>query len=135
MASQALVRARAYADEHLRAITLQSAALPIGATDGRGLEVCITYEPVDVARALGGDWYDVLQLPTGCTYLAVGDVAGGGDDHVRLAPGQPLEFGHRRFQRRLVPIDDADAHAGGREPASEREADAGRAAGDEGGVA
>lgn len=82
MASQALVRVRAYTDEHARAVTLQSAALPIGATDGRGLEVCITYEPVDVARALGGDWYDVLQLPTGCTYLAVGDVVGQGHSAV-----------------------------------------------------
>jgi integral membrane sensor domain MASE1 len=88
MASQALVRVQTYADDHERAVILQSAALPIGATDGHGLEVFITYEPVDVARVIGGDWYDVLQLPTGCTYLAVGDVAGQGhaavEDMVQL---------------------------------------------------
>jgi serine phosphatase RsbU (regulator of sigma subunit) len=82
MASQALVRAQANADEHTRVVTLQSAALPIGATDGRGLEICITYEPIDGAHALGSDWYDVLQLPTGSTYLAVGDVAGQGPSAV-----------------------------------------------------
>jgi serine phosphatase RsbU (regulator of sigma subunit) len=82
MATQALVRTQAHSDEHARAVTLQSAALPIGATDGHGLEVCVTYEPVDVGRALGGDWYDVLQLPTSRTYLAVGDVVGQGPSAV-----------------------------------------------------
>ncbi len=78
MVSQALVRARAYTDEHARAAVLQSAVLPSTPAEAPGLEICIAYEPADVAQGLGGDWYDVLPLPGGRTFLAVGDVVGHG---------------------------------------------------------
>ncbi len=78
MISQALVRARVYADEHARAAVLQAAVLPTTPAEARGLDICIAYEPADLAQGLGGDWYDVMPLPGGRTYLAVGDVVGHG---------------------------------------------------------
>lgn len=78
MVSQALVRARVYADEHARAAVLQSALVPDSPGDTAGLDVCAVYEPADVAEGLGGDWYDVMSLPGGRTYFAVGDVIGHG---------------------------------------------------------
>lgn len=78
MVSQALVRARIYSDEHARASVLQSAVLPASPAQTPGLEVCITYEPADASHGVGGDWYDVMPLPGGRVYLAVGDVVGHG---------------------------------------------------------
>jgi serine phosphatase RsbU (regulator of sigma subunit) len=78
MVSQALVRAKVYDDEHARALVLQSAVLPRVPAPADAFEVCITYEPADVAQGLGGDWYDVMPLPGGRTYFAVGDVVGHG---------------------------------------------------------
>ncbi|MGI9125898.1 MAG: SpoIIE family protein phosphatase [Mycobacterium sp.] len=78
MVSQALVRARIYADEHARAAVLQAAVLPTTPVQTSGLDVGVTYEPADVSQGLGGDWYDVMQLPKNRTYLAVGDVVGHG---------------------------------------------------------
>lgn len=78
MVGQALVRARVYVDEHARAAVLQSAVLPTSPVQTSGLDVCVTYEPADVAQGLGGDWYDVMPLPGNRTYLAVGDVVGHG---------------------------------------------------------
>ena len=78
MVSQALVRARVYADEHARAVVLQSAVLPTSPADTLGLDLCVTYEPADVAQGLGGDWYDLMQVPKNRKYLAVGDVVGHG---------------------------------------------------------
>lgn len=78
MVGQALVRARIYADEHARAAVLQSAVLPSVPVYTEGLDVCVAYEPADVAQGVGGDWYDVMPLPKGRTYFAVGDVVGHG---------------------------------------------------------
>ena len=78
MVGQTLVRAKIYADEHARAAVLQAAVLPTGPADAPGLDVCVTYEPADVAQGLGGDWYDVTPIPNHRTYLAVGDVVGHG---------------------------------------------------------
>lgn len=78
MVSQALARAKIYADEHARAAVLQAAVLPSTPIDTAGVQVCITYEPADTVGGLGGDWYDVMPLPKGRTYFAVGDVVGHG---------------------------------------------------------
>lgn len=78
MVGQALVRARIYADEHARAAVLQSAVLPATPAEVHGLDFCIAYEPADIVQGLGGDWYDILSLPDGRTFLAVGDVVGHG---------------------------------------------------------
>lgn len=78
MVSQGLVRARIYSDEHARAVVLHSVAQPETHVDAVGLEYSALYSPADAARGLGGDWYSVMALPDGSTYLAVGDVIGHG---------------------------------------------------------
>ena len=78
MVSQALVRAKIYADEHARAAVLHSVAQPVTQIDAVGLEYRALYQPADAAHGLGGDWYSVLALPDRRTYLAVGDVIGHG---------------------------------------------------------
>ena len=78
MVSQALVRARIYADEHTRAAMLHSVAQPVARVDVVGLEYSALYKPADAAHGLGGDWYTVMALPDGRTYLAIGDVIGHG---------------------------------------------------------
>ncbi|MBU3706533.1 MAG: GAF domain-containing protein [Mycobacterium sp.] len=78
MVSQALVRARVYADEHARAAVLQAAILPTTAGDIPGVDVSVNYEPADLTQGLGGDWFDVMRLPKDRVYFAVGDVMGQG---------------------------------------------------------
>lgn len=78
MVSQALVRAKVYADEHARAAVLHSVAQPEVHVDAAGLEYNVLYRPADTAQGLGGDWYSVMALPDRRTYLAVGDVMGHG---------------------------------------------------------
>jgi serine phosphatase RsbU (regulator of sigma subunit)/integral membrane sensor domain MASE1 len=78
LVTQAGLRARAYADEHTRAETLQAAVLPARPTEIDGLEIAVWYEPAAVMHGLGGDWWDALPLPKNRTYLAVGDVVGHG---------------------------------------------------------
>ena len=97
MVSQALVRSRAYADEHARAAVLQSALLPSAPHRTDALDVCVTYEPADVTEGLGGDWYDVMDLGRGLMYFAVGDVVGHGlpavEDMAQLrSAGRALAF-------------------------------------------
>lgn len=76
--SQALLRARLYADEHARAAVLQAAVLPARLAEFAGAEIAVCYEPADRAHRLGGDWYDAMALPDGKLYLSVGDVVGHG---------------------------------------------------------
>ncbi|MCB1264442.1 MAG: SpoIIE family protein phosphatase [Mycobacterium sp.] len=78
MVSQALVRAQIYADEHARAAVLHTLAQPVARVDTVGMEYCAQYESADSDRGLGGDWYSVMALPGGRTYLAIGDVIGHG---------------------------------------------------------
>lgn len=78
LVSQALVRARIYADEHSRAAVLHSVAQPVVQVEVTGLEYRALYEPDDATHGLGGDWYSVLPLPADRTYLSVGDVIGHG---------------------------------------------------------
>ncbi|MFK0255082.1 SpoIIE family protein phosphatase [Streptomyces sp. NPDC090445] len=43
-----------------------------------GLEVAARYRPAAVEYRVGGDWYDVFQLPGGRVLVTVGDIAGHG---------------------------------------------------------
>ena len=76
--AQALVRARVYADEHAIATVLQRAVMPKTAAVVPGLDIGTSYRQAGPAKVIGGDWYDVLALPAGRAYLAVGDVVGHG---------------------------------------------------------
>jgi serine phosphatase RsbU (regulator of sigma subunit)/CHASE1-domain containing sensor protein len=76
--AQALERARLYAAEHHLAETLQRSLLPPRLPDVPGLEVAARYEPAVHEIAVGGDWYDAVELPDGRLGVAVGDVVGRG---------------------------------------------------------
>jgi PAS domain S-box-containing protein len=72
---QALTRSRAYGEQRQVALTLQRSIL--GPTDlPAGLAV--RYEPAGAALEVGGDWYDVVELPAGRCAVVVGDVPGRG---------------------------------------------------------
>ncbi|GAB2621392.1 SpoIIE family protein phosphatase [Streptomyces capparidis] len=45
-----------------------------------GLQIAARYRPAAEEYRVGGDWYDVMLLPTGSTLLTVGDVSGHGID-------------------------------------------------------
>jgi serine phosphatase RsbU (regulator of sigma subunit)/integral membrane sensor domain MASE1 len=78
LVTQALVRARVYADEHAIAAVLQRAITPAAAAVIPGLEIGASYRQAGATQLIGGDWYDALALPGQRAYLAVGDVVGHG---------------------------------------------------------
>jgi len=60
------------------ATTLQQALLPGAPPLTPGVHIDSVYRPASVGAGVGGDWYDVFQLPGGRLALTVGDVAGHG---------------------------------------------------------
>ncbi|WP_406864594.1 SpoIIE family protein phosphatase [Streptomyces sp. HUAS MG47] len=67
------------------ALQLQQAIVPEvpGVQELPGdLEVAARYRPAGEEYQVGGDWYDVLPLPSGRILVAVGDIAGHGIDSV-----------------------------------------------------
>lgn len=74
-ASLALDNIRLYAAEHATALTLQRSLLP-PVPEVAGLDAAAAYLPGNDRAEVGGDWYDVLDLPSGATGLAIGDVMG-----------------------------------------------------------
>ncbi|WP_402463760.1 SpoIIE family protein phosphatase [Isoptericola aurantiacus] len=71
----ALDNARLYRREHEAALTLQHSMLP-QIVDVPGLDCAALYEPASSRADVGGDWYDVVPLPTGGVAVSVGDVVG-----------------------------------------------------------
>ncbi|MFH9729714.1 SpoIIE family protein phosphatase [Streptomyces sp. NPDC017260] len=81
LASRAAVyidNARLYGREREHVVTLQRALLPRSSPSTPGLEVSSCYDPAGDPAAVGGDWFDVVALPSGRTALMVGDVMGRG---------------------------------------------------------
>ncbi|MCF3105695.1 SpoIIE family protein phosphatase [Streptomyces roseoverticillatus] len=70
--------ARLYRREHERAVILQRSLLPPGDPEAAGLEIACRYLPANAATEVGGDWFDVIELPGHRTALVVGDVMGRG---------------------------------------------------------
>lgn len=64
--------------EHQIAETLQRSLLPDHLPEVPGLGLAARYLPATADMQVGGDWYDVVQLPGGLVGLAIGDVAGHG---------------------------------------------------------
>jgi serine phosphatase RsbU (regulator of sigma subunit) len=60
--------------------SLQRALLPKRLPDVPGLEVDVRYLPGVHGVEIGGDWYDLIPLPDGRVFFAVGDVSGRGVD-------------------------------------------------------
>ncbi|HET9633710.1 MAG TPA: MASE1 domain-containing protein [Terrabacter sp.] len=78
-AQELLIREEARArHEHDVAETLQRSLLPDRLPDVPGIELAARYVAATTDVQVGGDWYDVVQLPGGLVGLAVGDVAGHG---------------------------------------------------------
>jgi anti-sigma regulatory factor (Ser/Thr protein kinase)/putative methionine-R-sulfoxide reductase with GAF domain len=78
-AAPAIERARLYEAldrEHRGAVTLQRSLLPESVPDIVGVDIAARYLPA--RDEVGGDWYDVIDLPGGAVGLAIGDVAGHG---------------------------------------------------------
>ncbi|MDG4823026.1 SpoIIE family protein phosphatase [Asanoa sp. WMMD1127] len=73
-------RLRSQQNEHRLVVALQQIILPIptGVLRLPGLDVAVRYLPAEVTSRVGGDWYDVVELPDGRSLVAVGDVAGHG---------------------------------------------------------
>ncbi len=80
LVTQALIRARAYVDEHAIATVLQRAVTPsLANVRIGGFVVGACYRPAQYdAASVGGDWYDSLALAEGGAFFAVGDVVGHG---------------------------------------------------------
>lgn len=69
---------RVYEREHRVAETLQRSLLPERLPEIHGLELSARYLPAGRGAAVGGDWYDALELLDGRVALVVGDVVGHG---------------------------------------------------------
>ena len=64
--------------EHQIAVRLQEALLPSHPLQHPKVTVAARYEAGSEAMVVGGDWYDVFDLPGGLVGLTVGDVVGHG---------------------------------------------------------
>jgi serine phosphatase RsbU (regulator of sigma subunit) len=74
--AQVVVRARRYDLEHLASHALQSSLLPPPPPRLPGLRTAALYLPGTVDVEVGGDFYDVVALPSGAVGFAIGDVVG-----------------------------------------------------------
>jgi sigma-B regulation protein RsbU (phosphoserine phosphatase) len=68
---------RLFAIEQAAARLLERGLLPASLPKCAGLEIATRYAATD-RREVGGDWYDVFELPSGELWVVVGDVAGHG---------------------------------------------------------
>jgi anti-sigma regulatory factor (Ser/Thr protein kinase)/putative methionine-R-sulfoxide reductase with GAF domain len=78
-AAPVIERARLFAaleHEHRVAMVLQRSLLPKRLVDIVGVSAAARYRPA--SDEVGGDWYDVFELPRGRLGLAIGDVVGHG---------------------------------------------------------
>ncbi|MER8235891.1 SpoIIE family protein phosphatase [Streptomyces sp. NPDC094049] len=77
-AAVSIDNARLYRREHERALILQRSLLPPGDPEAAGLDIACRYLPGTAATEVGGDWFDVIELPGHRTALVIGDVMGRG---------------------------------------------------------
>jgi PAS domain S-box-containing protein len=111
-AEQALVDVRAREQsalrEHAIAEELQRSLLPAETFDLEHLDVATYYRAGVEGTYVGGDWYDIIELPAGRTAFVIGDVMGRG---VRAASvmGQ-LRSAVRAFATLDLPPDEVMRH-------------------------
>jgi len=77
-AALALDRARVFESERATAETLQRSVLPASLPRVEGVQLAARYLPGSQGVAVGGDWFDALELHDGRLGLIVGDVMGKG---------------------------------------------------------
>ncbi|MFD9727619.1 SpoIIE family protein phosphatase [Streptomyces sp. NPDC059072] len=75
-AAVSIDNARRFTREHATAVTLQRSLLPRVLPDQSAVDVAFRYLPAQAG--VGGDWFDVIQLPGARVALVVGDVVGHG---------------------------------------------------------
>jgi serine phosphatase RsbU (regulator of sigma subunit)/anti-sigma regulatory factor (Ser/Thr protein kinase) len=76
MLAQALSRAHLHESERALSDGLQRTMLPAREPEIDGMALAARYVPTGGGLQVGGDWYDVIDLPSGRTALVVGDVQG-----------------------------------------------------------
>ncbi|HCA84336.1 MAG TPA: phosphatase [Streptomyces sp.] len=76
MLAQALSRAGAQESERELTVGLQRSMLPTVQPDIPGMTVAARYVPTGGGLQVGGDWYDMIPLPSGRIALVIGDVQG-----------------------------------------------------------
>ena len=62
--------------ERANALVLQRGILPPPLPHVPGVSIAVRYAPGGAELEVGGDWYDVMQLPSGDVGAAIGDVVG-----------------------------------------------------------
>ncbi|RFU82978.1 PAS domain S-box protein [Streptomyces triticagri] len=85
--AQSLQRAMLFEQEKDLAQGLQQAMLPRTIPDVPGADIAVRYRAAREGRDVGGDWYDVIQLPGGKVGAVIGDVQGH-DTHAASVMGQ-----------------------------------------------
>jgi serine phosphatase RsbU (regulator of sigma subunit) len=78
-AAMALDNANLYAERTHVVRTLQRSLLPDALPEVPGVGLASAYHPVGEGNEVGGDFYDVFSVPSGC-WLVVGDVCGKGTE-------------------------------------------------------
>jgi serine phosphatase RsbU (regulator of sigma subunit)/PAS domain-containing protein len=71
---------RQAAEQNRLTLQLQHAIMPptSGPIETLGLQVAVRYRPAEKDHMVGGDWYDIVTLPSQQVMLSVGDIAGHG---------------------------------------------------------
>jgi GAF domain-containing protein/anti-sigma regulatory factor (Ser/Thr protein kinase) len=87
MVGQSLARARLHDAEHELAAGLQRVLLPRRVPPVAGFDTVARYLPAGTGLQIGGDWYDVVPLPSGHVGVVIGDVQGH-DVHAAGVMGQ-----------------------------------------------
>jgi serine phosphatase RsbU (regulator of sigma subunit) len=83
-AAMAIDHARIYERERGIAETLQRALLPAKLPELDRMSAAVRYVPAAEGVDIGGDWYDVVQLPNGNVGVVMGDVTGHGIEAAAL---------------------------------------------------
>ncbi|MFE0633483.1 SpoIIE family protein phosphatase [Streptomyces sp. NPDC058864] len=86
-AALSLDNARRYTRERTHALALRRKLMPRRVNGGAAMDVVARYLPADGQDSVGGDWFDVIELPRGRLALVVGDVVGHGI-HAAATMGQ-----------------------------------------------
>ncbi len=76
MLAQALSRASVHESERELTDGLQRSMMPTVQPDIPGMSVAARYVPTGGGLEVGGDWYDMITLPSGKIALVIGDVQG-----------------------------------------------------------
>jgi serine phosphatase RsbU (regulator of sigma subunit)/anti-sigma regulatory factor (Ser/Thr protein kinase) len=76
MLGQALSRTSVHESERELANVLQEGMRPTHFSELEGMRIAARYVPTGGGLQVGGDWYDMISLPSGRTAMVIGDVQG-----------------------------------------------------------